>query len=152
MSEHRATIDWKLTGTDFAKGRFPREHTWSFDGGWSMPASPSPAIVPPPMSNPRLVDPEEAFVASLSSCHMLTWLYLAARRGFEVLAYHDEAVGTVAKNERGFMWVSAVTLHPKITYGPKAPTPAEAAELHHQAHEHCFIANSVRTVVTVAEG
>ncbi|WP_414663737.1 OsmC family protein [Horticoccus sp. 23ND18S-11] len=145
MSEHKATIDWKLTTADFAKGRFSREHTWSFDGGWVMPASASPAIVPPPLANPRVVDPEEAFVASLSSCHMLTWLFFAARKGLDVIAYHDEAVGTVSKNEKGAMWVSCVTLNPKVTYGRTCPTPEEESELHRLAHEACFIANSVKT-------
>jgi organic hydroperoxide reductase OsmC/OhrA len=150
MSQHKATIDWKLTSPDFLKGRYSREHTWTFDGGLSVAASPSPSVVPVPWSNPANVDPEEAFVASISSCHMLTWLFLASRAGFEVASYRDEAVGVMTKNEQGVPWVSAVTLNPVIVYvGDKRPDAAEDARLHHLAHEQCFIANSVKTVVTV---
>jgi organic hydroperoxide reductase OsmC/OhrA len=153
MSQHKATIDWKRSGPDFLKGRYSREHTWTFDGGVSVPASSSPSVVPVPWSNPANVDPEEAFVASLSSCHMLTWLYLAGRAGFEVESYRDEAVGVITKNEKGVPWVSAVTLNPVIVYaGDKRPAAAEDARLHHLAHEQCFIANSVKTVVTVGGG
>ena len=150
MSEHKATINWKRTNPDFLKGRYSREHTWTFDGGVTMPASPSPSAVPAPWSNPTLVDPEEAFVASISSCHMLTYLYLASRQGFQVDSYNDEAVGMMTKNEKGIPWVSSVTLHPKIVYsGEKLPTPADEEKLHHDAHEQCFIANSVKTEITV---
>ena len=151
MSEHKATISWKRTSPDFLKGRYSREHTWTFDGGATVPASPSPSVVPAPYSNPAHVDPEEAFVASISSCHMLTFLYVAQRQGFQVDSYEDEAVGVVTKDERGVPWVSAVTLHPKIAYsGDKLPTPSDVQQLHHKAHEQCFIANSVKTQVTVA--
>jgi organic hydroperoxide reductase OsmC/OhrA len=150
MSQHKAIIDWKRSGPDFLKGRYSREHTWTFDGGLSVPASPSPAVVPVPWSNPAHVDPEEAFVASISSCHMLTWLFLAARAGYEIESYRDEAVGVLAKNERGVPWVSAVALHPVIVYaGEKRPSAADEAQLHHLAHEQCFIANSIKTEVTV---
>ena len=151
MSEHKATISWKRTGADFLKGRFSREHTWTFDGGLTMAASASPAVVPAPHSNPAAVDPEEAFVASLSSCHMLTYVWLASRQGFVVDSYVDEAVGVMSKNEKGVPWVSKVTLNPKIAYsGDKQPTPADIEKLHHGAHEQCFIANSVKTEVVVA--
>lgn len=150
MSEHKATITWSRTGPDFLKGRYSREHTWQFDGGFTVPASPSPLVVPAPWSNPSHVDPEEAFVASISSCHMLTFLFLASRQGFQVDRYLDEAVGVMTKNQRGVPWVSAVTLHPQITYGgDKRPTPEDEARLHHLAHEQCFIANSIKTEVTV---
>jgi organic hydroperoxide reductase OsmC/OhrA len=150
MSEHKATITWKRTSPDFLKGRYSREHTWNFDGGAAIQASPSPTVVPVPMSNPALVDPEEAFVASLSSCHMLTYLYLAGRQGFIIDEYIDEAVGHMTKNEKGIPWISSVTLHPKISYsGEKIPAPADIEKLHHMAHEQCFIANSVKTEVTV---
>ena len=153
MSEHKAIIDWKLTSPDFLKGRYSREHTWTFDGGLTVAASPSPVVVPVPWSNPANVDPEEAFVASISSCHMLTWLFLASRAGFEVQSYRDEAVGVMTKNEKGVPWVSAVTLHPVIVFaGDKRPDAAEDARLHHLAHEQCFIANSIKTVVTVGGG
>jgi organic hydroperoxide reductase OsmC/OhrA len=151
MSEHKATISWKRTGADFLKGRFSREHTWTFDGGLTVAASASPAVVPAPHSNPAAVDPEEAFVASLSSCHMLTYVWLASRQGFVVDSYVDEAVGVMSKNEKGVPWVSKVTLNPKIAYsGDKQPTPADIEKLHHGAHEQCFIANSVKTEVVVA--
>ena len=150
MSEHKATIRWTQSQGDFLKGTYSREHTWTFDGGMKVQASSSPAAVRVPFSNPANVDPEEAFVASLSSCHMLTYLYVASRKGFEVSSYEDEAVGVMTKNERGVPWVSTVTLHPRITYaGSKTPTPEEVNQMHHAAHEGCFIANSVKTDVQV---
>jgi organic hydroperoxide reductase OsmC/OhrA len=148
MSEHKATISWTRAGPDFLKGKYSREHTWCFDGGLTVPASPSPSIVSPPYSNPAHVDPEEAFVAAVSSCHMLSYLYSASQQGFQVDSYHDEAVGLMSKNERGVPWVSSVTLHPQIAYsGDKLPTPADEERLHHLAHEQCFIANSIKTAV-----
>jgi len=151
MSEHKATIRWQRAGPDFLSGKYSREHTWTFDGGVTVPASASPSVVPTPYSNPAHVDPEEAFVASISSCHMLTYLYLASRQGFQVDAYQDEAVGVMTKNEQAVPWVSAVTLHPQISYsGEKRPAPADEERLHRLAHEQCFIANSVKTRVTVA--
>ena len=150
MSEHKAIVRWKNNSPDFLKGRYSREHTWTFDGGATVQASASPSVVPTPYSNPAAVDPEEAFVASLSSCHMLTFIYLAQKQGFQVESYEDEAVGMMTKNEKGVPWVSSVTLHPKIVYGgQKKPTPADEARLHHLAHEQCFIAQSVKTDVTV---
>jgi organic hydroperoxide reductase OsmC/OhrA len=150
MSEHKAIIKWTHSQGDFLKGTYSREHTWTFDGGATIPASPSPSAVRPPFSNPAHVDPEEAFVASISSCHMLTYLYVAARKGFELESYEDEAVGLMTKNERGIPWVSSVVLRPRIVYrGGKTPTPDEAAALHHAAHEQCFIANSVKTEIKV---
>ena len=121
-----------------------------FDGGITVPASPSPSVVPAPFSNPAHVDPEEAFVAAVSSCHMLTYLYLAYQEGFRVDLYHDEAVGVMTKNERGVPWVSLITLCPQIAYsGDKLPTPVDEERLHHTAHEQCFIANSIRTQVKI---
>lgn len=150
MSHHTAVISWRRGSPDFLKGRYSREHTWTFDGGVVVPASPSPSVVPEPYSNPANVDPEEAFVAAISSCHMLGYLFLASRRGFQVDSYQDEAVGEMTKNERGVAWVSDVRLRPRITYsGDTLPAPADEDELHHLAHEQCFIANSVRTRVTV---
>ena len=150
MSEHKATIRWQNTSPDFLKGKYSREHTWTFDGGFTMPASPSPSVVPVPYSNPAHVDPEEAFVASISSCHMLTFVYLAGRQGFQVDSYDDAAVGVMTKNEKGVPWMSRVTLNPKIVYsGEKKPTPADEEHLHHLAHEQCYIANSVKTEVVV---
>ena len=140
----------EVYGAGILKGKFSREHTWNFDGGTTVPASASPSVVPAPWSNPAHVDPEEAFVASLSSCHMLTYVWLAGRQGFIVDSYEDEAVGVMAKNEKGVPWVSAVTLHPKVIYsGDKLPAPTDEGRLHHDAHEQCFIAQSVKTTVTV---
>jgi organic hydroperoxide reductase OsmC/OhrA len=151
MSSHTATISWARTSPEFLKGNYSREHTWAFDGGLVVPASPSPSNVRAPFSNPSNVDPEEAYVAAISSCHMLGFLYMASRHGFQVDAYQDEAIGIVTRNEKGVPWVSAVTLHPRVTYsGDKLPSSEEIDHLHHLAHEQCFIANSVRTEVTVA--
>jgi organic hydroperoxide reductase OsmC/OhrA len=150
MSEYKATIKWARNSPDFLKGKYSREHTWTFDGGVTVPATSSQHVVPVPYSNPANVDPEEAFVASLSSCHMLTFLFLAQKQGFQIDSYEDEAVGVVAKNEANKMWVSTVTLNPKIVFsGDKTPSPEDLEKLHHQAHEYCFIANSVKTEVIV---
>jgi len=150
MAEYKAIIKWQRTNPDFLRGKYSREHTWTFDGGVALQASSSPNVVPVPWSNPALVDPEEAFVASLSSCHMLTFLFLAAKRGFQIDSYEDEAVGVMTKNEKGVPWISLVTLNPKIVYsGDKLPAPADTEQLHHQAHEQCFIAQSVKTEIVV---
>jgi organic hydroperoxide reductase OsmC/OhrA len=149
MSEHKAMIKWSLSG-DFLKGSYSREHTWTFDGGVTVPASPAPTSVKPPYSNASNVDPEEAFVAAISSCHMLTFLWVASRKGFHITSYEDQAVGVMTKNERGVPWVSAVTLHPRVVYSGNHPTQDVEEQLHHQAHEDCYIANSVKTQITVA--
>ncbi len=150
MSHHKATIRWKRESPDFLKGKYSREHTWTFDGGMTIPASPSPSVVPVPYSNPAHVDPEEAYVAAVSSCHMLTYLYLAGRSGFTVDNYDDQAVGVMTKNEKGSQWISSIMLRPQIIYsGEKLPSPTEEKELHHKAHEQCFIANSIKTNVMV---
>jgi organic hydroperoxide reductase OsmC/OhrA len=150
MAEHKATIQWRRTSPDFLRGKYSREHTWSFDGGLTVPASSAPSVVPAPYSNPAAVDPEEAFVASVSSCHMLSFLYIAYNQVFEIESYTDEAVGHMAKNEKGVPWVSKVVLNPKIVFsGQRIPTAQELEHLHHQAHEQCFIANSVKSEVKV---
>ena len=150
MSEHKAIISWKCTGPDFVKGKYSREHSWTFDGGVTVPASPAPSVVPVPYANPACVDPEEAFVAAIASCHMLTFLYVASKEGFQADSYHDEAVGRMTKNEKGVAWISSVVLHPTIAFsGQKLPTPADLERLHHLAHQQCFIANSVKTSITV---
>jgi organic hydroperoxide reductase OsmC/OhrA len=150
MSHHQATIEWKRNGPDFLKGRYSREHTWTFDGGVVVQASPSPSVVPVPWSNPANVDPEEAFVASVSSCHMLTFLFLAGRAGCDIESYRDVAVGEMTKNAQGVPWVSVITLKPEIAFVGHPPAASAIAELHHRAHEQCFIANSIKTEVIVA--
>ena len=148
--QYRATVKWKRDGSAFTDQRYSRGHSWSFDGGITVPASSSPLSVRLPYSVAEAVDPEEAFVAALSSCHMLTFLYVAAKQGFVVDEYADDAVGEMSKNERGKMWVSKVILAPAITFtGEKRPSPEQLDELHHLAHEECYIANSVKSEVVV---
>jgi organic hydroperoxide reductase OsmC/OhrA len=150
MAEYKAVIHWQAGSPEFLRGRYSREHTWTFDGGATVPASSSPHVVPAPWSNPAHVDPEEAFVASIASCHMLTFLFVASKRGFQVESYEDEAVGTMTKNEKGVPWINLVVLNPRITYGgDKIPTAADAEQLHHLAHEQCYIAQSIKTEVDV---
>jgi organic hydroperoxide reductase OsmC/OhrA len=150
MSTYTATIRWSRNGAEgFAKGQFSRAHEWAFDGGAVVPASASPHIVPAPWSDAAGVDPEEAFIASLASCHMLFFVDLARRAGFVVDDYVDEARGVLDKRADGKMWMSRVTLHPRITWGGDPPDAAALADLHHKAHEACFIANSVTTAVVI---
>jgi organic hydroperoxide reductase OsmC/OhrA len=151
MSEHRARIYWNRTSPEFLQGRYSREHSWDFDGGLEVPASSSPAVVRVPYSNPANVDPEEAFVASLASCHMLTFLYVAAKAGFHIESYEDRAVGVVGKNADGASWISKITLNPKITYGSAKPSAAELDRMHRDAHAQCYIANSVCSEVVVVD-
>ncbi len=147
---YHAAILWSRDGSAFTDQRYSRAHIWRFDGV-EVPASSSPLHVPAPMSRPDAVDPEEAFVAALSSCHMLFFLYFAAHSGFVVERYEDEAVGVMTKNERGKLWISAVTLAPRIAFaGERRPSEAEIASLHHRSHDECYLANSVRTKVAVA--
>jgi organic hydroperoxide reductase OsmC/OhrA len=151
MSQHKATIRWTFSGEDFLKGRYMRVHTWSFDGGQTVLASASPGVVPVQFCDTAGVDPEEAFVASLSSCHMLTFVHLASRKGFAISEYEDEAVGTMTKDEQGRWWISSVVLAPRVTWsGEKRPSPEEEQTLHDAAHHGCFISNSVKTEVVVA--
>ena len=150
MSTYTATIRWIRSGDgDFTKGQYSRAHEWAFDGGHVMPASASPHIVPAPWSDAGGVDPEEAFIASLSSCHMLFFVDFARRAGFVVESYVDEAEGVLEKSTDGRMAMTRVTLRPRIAWGGDAPDAAAIADLHHKAHEACFIANSVMTDVRV---
>ena len=150
MSTYTATIRWtRDPSTDFSRGQYSRAHSWEFDGGVTVPASPSPHIVPEPWSDLKGVDPEEAFVASLSSCHMLFFIDLARRGGFVVDEYVDDAEGTLERRHDGKMWMSKVVLRPRITWAAGGPNEAAVTELHHHAHDQCFIANSVTTEVTV---
>ncbi len=147
MSEHRVTLTWNRGERPFTYESYSRDHTWEFDGGTRIEATAAPAY----RGNPDLVDPEEAFVASLSSCHMLTFLALAAKKKLVVDRYVDEAVGYMEKNADGRLAVTRVVLRPRIDWSGRRPTPAELEELHHASHELCFIANSVKTEVTVEE-
>jgi organic hydroperoxide reductase OsmC/OhrA len=148
--DYRATIEWQrdATARDFEAGRYSRRHVMRFDGGAVVPGSAAVANVPLPYSDPSAVDPEEAFVASISSCHMLWFLALAAKSRLAVLSYRDEAIGVMTKNERGKLWISRVTLHPAVTFdSDRQPTQEQVLALHHQAHRECFIANSVKTEI-----
>ncbi len=150
MSTYTATIRWSREGDeDFAKGQYNRAHQWAFDGGAVVPASASPHVVPKPWSDEAGVDPEEAFIASLSSCHMLFLLDFARRAGFVVDSYVDEAEGVLGKSADGRTAMTRVTLRPRIEWGGDAPDQAALADLHHKAHQACFIANSVTTEVVV---
>ncbi|UDY85475.1 OsmC family protein [Vibrio diabolicus] len=150
MGKHSALIEWHREADEvFSDNQYSRAHIWKFDGGLQVPASPSPHVVPLPLSVEENVDPEEAFVAALSSCHMLVFLSIAAKRRYVVDRYLDEAVGELTKGENGKEWVSKVTLNPKITFaGDNQPTRSQLEKMHHMAHENCFIANSVKTEVT----
>jgi organic hydroperoxide reductase OsmC/OhrA len=149
--EYKATVSWKRgDGEAFSDNKYSRAHQWSFDGGVTVPASSSPLTVRLPFSRADAVDPEEALVAAASSCHMLTFLYFAAKQGFVVESYDDEAVGVMTKNERGKFFISKVALRPRIAFsGAKQPSPAELADLHHHAHEECFIANSLLAEIAI---
>lgn len=163
MAHHYATIRWTRDphdATPFSKGRYRRAHTWTFDGGITVDASSSPHVIPVPMSLEAAIDPEEAFVAALSSCHMLSFLYIAAKAQFVVDAYEDDAVGTLAKLEaRGSepgqdkqqarYAITEVVLRPRIRFVGNAPSPKELEALHARAHHECFIANSVTTNIRV---
>ncbi len=146
MSEHTVTVDWKRETPDFDYQTYNRDHDWSFDAGITVRASAAPAY----LGSESCVDPEEAFVASLSSCHMLTFLAIASKKRFTVDAYRDQAVGILGKDQTGRLAMTKVTLRPQVRFGgEKTPTPDELAQMHDQAHHTCFIANSVNTEVVV---
>ena len=149
MPEYTATVKWhRVDDEKFTDSRYSRGHEWHFDGGLAVPASSSPHVVPVPYSVEANVDPEEAFVASLSSCHMLFFLSIAAKKKFIIDEYVDNAVGTMEKSSDGKMFISQIILRPKVTFtGENKPSPEEIKEIHHQSHEQCFIANSVKTKV-----
>ena len=149
MSEYKAKITWhRQIDEEFVQSKYSRGHEWSFDGGTTIPASSSPHIVPPPYSVEANVDPEEAFVAALSSCHMLLFLSIAAKRRFVVDTYIDNAVGIMEQDENGRFLISKVVLRPEIVFsGDKQPSKEQVKKMHHQSHTQCFIANSVKTNV-----
>ena len=150
MATHNATIRWFASpGEDFARGQYSRAHSWNFDGLANVAASASPHIVPMPWANPDAVDPEEAFVASAASCHMLFFLDFARRAGVIVTSYEDQAEGVMEKGGDGKMRITRITLRPQIVFGGDEPDRAKLDELHHKAHEACFIANSITSEVVV---
>jgi organic hydroperoxide reductase OsmC/OhrA len=148
VGEYRATVEWAGEG-DFAANRYSRAHRWRFDGGAEVPASASPQVVPIPFSDPASVDPEEALIASASSCHMLWFLHLARDAGLVVTSYRDEAVGTMGKDENGRIAFTRIVLRPRIDFAGEAPDAEALARLHEAAHDACFIANSLRTQIIV---
>ncbi len=148
MSEYTAKIAWRRNGQTFVDNQYSRAHTWTFDGGTVVPGSSSPHVVALPFSDPRAVDPEEAFVASLSSCHMLWFFTMAVKRRLVVDSYVDDAIGVMEKNAEGKLAMTVVTLRPEVVFaGENQPTHDQIMALHHRAHEECFIANSVKTRV-----
>jgi len=150
MSTYTASITWRSDSPDeFTRNKYTRGHTWEFDGGVTVPASSSPHVVRVPFSVEAAVDPEEALVASAASCHMLTFLWLAAKGGFNIASYTDNAVGEMAATETGGQWVSKITLDPQIEWIGDPPTADELADLHHRAHEGCYIANSIKSEIVV---
>lgn len=147
MAEYSACIRWQRQQQTFTDQRYSRRHLWQFDGGLQVPGSSSPHSVPLPYSDPAAVDPEEAFVASVSSCHMLWFLSLAAKAGWVVDDYRDDAVGVMARNAEGQMAITVVTLRPAVRFEGRQPPGDALARLHHEAHERCYIANSVKSEI-----
>ena len=147
MSHHQATVEWSLRpGDDFVKGHYSRAHQLLFDGGATLAGSPSPSVVPAPWSDLGAVDPEEMFSASIAACHMLWFLHKARDAGVTVTGYRDEAVGELSREAKGRFSIARVTLRPRITSDGDAATLERA---HREAHEACFIANSVRTEIVI---
>lgn len=145
-------ILWERQGATFHDNRYSRVHDWNLDGGATLKASSSPHIVPIPYSDPTAIDPEEAFVAAIASCHMLWFLSLAAKEKWIIDSYSDAAIGTMEKNSNGKLIISRVELRPQIVWGgTNIPSPTDVARLHEQAHDECFIANSIKTEVTVRQ-
>ena len=150
MFEHIAVVQWQRNQATFTDNQYSREHIWKFDGGVEILASSSPHVVPVPYSNAACVDPEEAFIASLSSCHMLWFLSIAAKKKFVVDSYTDQAIGLMSKNEDGKLAITRVNLRPQVIFaGDNLPTTKQIEEIHNQAHHSCFLANSVKTEIIV---
>ncbi|HXQ64087.1 MAG TPA: OsmC family protein [Steroidobacteraceae bacterium] len=148
MAQYLAEVSWQRGSQPFLDNRYSRRHLLRFDGGLEVAGSASPHVVPMPLSDPAAVDPEEAFVASLASCHMLWFLSIAAGRNFRVDRYRDPASGTMARDAAGRMAMTVVTLRPEVAFsGAAIPSDADVEEMHHAAHAECFIANSVKTEV-----
>ena len=149
MSIYTANVIWKRGKQVFTDNKYSRAHTWVFDGGCEVPASPSPHIVPLPYSVEENVDPEEAFIASLSSCHMLFFLSIAAKKKLLIDSYDDNAKGILEENSQGQLVMIKIILDPKIIFSKNAPSKEEIQKIHHLAHQQCFLANSVKTEITV---
>lgn len=150
MTQFEATIAWERGQQPFADNRYSRAHEWRFDGGLTVAGSSSPHSVPSPMSDAAAVDPEEALVAAVSSCHMLFFLSIAAQRGFIVDSYLDRAVGVLEREAQGKMAMTLITLSPAMTFGgERKPEPSECDAIHHAAHEKCYIANSIKANVII---
>jgi organic hydroperoxide reductase OsmC/OhrA len=150
MEQYSAEVVWARGDQAFVDNRYSRRHVLRFDGGIEVPGSSSPQVVPVPMSDVTAIDPEEMFVASVASCHMLWFLSIAAKRGFCVDRYRDSAVGEMTHNEEGKMTVSLVTLRPAVVFADEPmPTKDQLAEMHHEAHDECFIANSIKAEVRI---
>lgn len=149
MGQYLATVEWSRGEQPFTDNRYSRAHDWRFDGGAVVRGSSAPSSVPVPMSDPAAVDPEEAVVAAVSSCHMLFFLGYAAKAGFIVDRYIDQVVGTMSKDERGRIGLTEIVLRPAISWGGEAPDAAALADLHHRAHDACYIANSLRADIRV---
>ncbi len=149
MGVYEARIAWSRGDQPFLDKRYSRAHDWTFDGGAVVPGSSAPSSVPLPMSDASAVDPEEAMIASLSSCHMLWFLAFAANAGLVVDTYVDEASGKMGKDEKDKRYLAEVTLRPFTSFSGREPDQAEIDALHHQAHEHCEMAHSVRATITV---
>ena len=149
MSEHRATIDWRLEAAEFNYESYNRNHALAFDHGVRTPGAAAPANIPSTAAGAPGVDPEQSFVAALSACHMLWFLHLACNRKFKVTAYRDEAIGVLEKRADGKEAITRVTLRPAVSFEGTPPTPEQHAQLHEKAHERCFIANSVNSDVVV---
>ena len=150
MHTYEATVTWSRGEQKFGDNRYSRAHAWSFDGGAQVPASSSPYVVPEPMSVAANVDPEEALVAATSSCHMLFFLSIAAKRGFVVDSYLDRASGVMAKNSDGKVAMTRITLRPQIVFSSEhMPSPQDLAAIHHDSHEQCYIANSIKAEVVI---
>ncbi|MGH8003459.1 MAG: OsmC family protein [Limisphaerales bacterium] len=153
MHRYEAKVTWRRDGAKFTDSQYSRGHEWAFDGGIKVPASASPSAVRAPFSVAEAIDPEEALVAAASSCHMLSFLWLASKQGFVVENYEDNAFGVMEKNPQGKMSITRITLRPKIQFsGEKMPSASELSALHHAAHEECYIANSIKSEVVVEAG
>lgn len=149
MGQYLATVEWSRGEQPFTDNRYSRAHDWRFDGGAVVRGSSAPSSVPVPMSDAAAVDPEEAVVAAASSCHMLFFLAFAAKAGFIVDRYLDQAVGTLGKDDRGRIALTEIVLRPAISWSGEAPNAAMLADLHHRAHDACYIANSLRAEIRV---